>query len=71
LIFKQSGSISNTNRNNSLKFENNHDLIKQELFSSQGQLFELQLLESRLLDSFSTARHEKWHLLYTQKDLKT
>jgi len=34
LIFKQSGSISNTNRNNSLKFENNHDLIKQELFSS-------------------------------------
>ncbi len=34
LISKQSGSISNTNRNNSLKFENNHDLIKQELFSS-------------------------------------
>jgi hypothetical protein len=38
---------------------------------SQGQLLELQLLESQLLDSFSTAQHEKWHLLDTQKDLKT
>jgi hypothetical protein len=38
---------------------------------NQGQLLELQLLKSRLLDSLSTARHEKWHLLDTQKDLKT
>jgi hypothetical protein len=38
---------------------------------SQGQLLELQLLKSRLLDRISTALHEKWHLLDTQKDLKT
>ncbi len=43
----------------------------EDLKASQGQLLELQLLESRLLDSFSTPRHEKWHLLDTQKDLKT
>ncbi len=42
------------------------------IFWSQGQLLKLQLLESStVFIEILTARHEKWHLLDTQKDLKT